>query len=113
MRVRGDNKPAAFTVERQPKKPGRCLVRFYENAQEYTETADGHSTSGWEYDEYHLEMAESACHQADIEANYDTLLAQAKQAEENAKPIDERMQAVEENVYSQLAEAYQTGVNEA
>lgn len=42
MRVRGDNAPSnAFTLEEQPKKPGFFLVRFYENAQEFSETRDG------------------------------------------------------------------------
>ena len=38
MRVRGDNAPSnAFTLEEQPKKPGFFLVRFYENAQEFSD----------------------------------------------------------------------------
>ena len=40
MRVRGDNNPGTFSVEAMPNKPGWCLVRFYENAQEYTEELD-------------------------------------------------------------------------
>ena len=50
MRVRGDNAPSnAFTLEEQPKKPGFFLVRFYENAQEFSETRDGLTITGWEY----------------------------------------------------------------
>ena len=38
MRVRGDVQPSnAFTVEEQPKKLGFCLVRFFENPQEFSE----------------------------------------------------------------------------
>ena len=47
MRVRGDNAPSnAFTLEEQPKKPGFFLVRFYENAQEFSETRDGLTITG-------------------------------------------------------------------
>ena len=56
MRVRGDNNPGTFSVEAMPNKPGWCLVRFYENAQEYTEELDETTITGWEYDEYHLEQ---------------------------------------------------------
>ena len=54
MRVRGDNNPGTISIEAIPNKPGWCLVRFYENAQEYTEQLDETTITGWEYDEYHL-----------------------------------------------------------
>lgn len=86
MKVRGDNAPAgAFTLEAQPKKPGYYLVRFYENAREFTETMDELTITGWEYDEYHLEMKGSGNLQADVLANYDALLLQAKTAELGAE----------------------------
>lgn len=89
MRVRGDNAPSnAFTLEEQPKKPGFFLVRFYENAQEFSETRDGLTITGWEYDEYHLELADTGSLSEDVLANFDTLLAQAKAAETPAEQGD-------------------------
>ena len=47
MRVRGDVLPSgSFTLEEQPNKPGFCLVRFFENAEPFTETKDGLTVSG-------------------------------------------------------------------
>lgn len=89
MRVRGDLQPSnAFTVEEQPKKPGFCLVRFFENPQEFSEEKDGLTVSGWEYDEYHLELADTGSLEEDVLNNYDGYLAQAKllEAEENVIP---------------------------
>ena len=57
MKVRGDNAPAnAFSLEEQPDKPGYCLVRFYENVTPFSETQGELTVSGFEYDEYHLEL---------------------------------------------------------
>jgi len=89
MKVRGDNAPSnAFTLEEQPKKPGVYLVRFYENAQEFTETQGELTTSGWEYDEYHLELADTGNLQEDVLTNYDALLLQAKTAELGAEEAE-------------------------
>ena len=80
MRVRGDVQPSnAFTLEEQPKKPGYYLVRFFENAQEFSEEKEGLTVSGWEYDEYHLELADTGSLEEDVLNNYDALLEQAKQ----------------------------------
>ena len=57
MKVRGDNAPAnAFSLEEQPDKPGYCLVRFYENVAPFSETQGELTISGFEYDEYYLEL---------------------------------------------------------
>ena len=81
MRVRGDVQPSnAFTLEEQPKKPGYYLVRFFENAQEFSEEKEGLTVSGWEYDEYHLELADTGSLEEDVLNNYDALLEQAKAA---------------------------------
>ena len=57
MRVRGDNAPSnAFSLEEQPNKPGVALVRFYENAEPFEEKRGELTVSGWQYDEYHLEL---------------------------------------------------------
>ena len=47
MRLRGDVQPSnAFTLEEQPKKPGYYLVRFFENAQEFSEEKEESDTDG-------------------------------------------------------------------
>lgn len=125
MRVRGDNAPSnAFTLEEQPKKPGFFLVRFYANAQEFSETRDGLTITGWEYDEYHLELADTGSLSEDVLANFDTLLAQAKAAETPAEQgdLESRVTTLEETsaskddvqaVWDRMAAAYNEGVNEA
>ena len=125
MRVRGDNAPSnAFTLEEQPKKPGFFLVCFYENAQEFSETRDGLTITGWEYDEYHLELADTGSLSEDVLANFDTLLAQAKAAETPAEQgdLESRVTTLEETsaskddvqaVWDRMAAAYNEGVNEA
>lgn len=125
MRVRGDNAPSnAFTLEEQPKKPGFFLVRFYENAQEFSETRDGLTITGWEYDEYHLELADTGSLSEDVLANFDTLLAQAKAAETPAEQgdLESRVTTLEETsaskddvqaAWDRMAAAYNEGVNEA
>lgn len=128
MRVRGDVQPSnAFTLEEQPKKPGYYLVRFFENAQEFSEEKEGLTVSGWEYDEYHLELADTGSLEEDVLNNYDALLEQAKAAEaENedggSDDLEERVAAMEtgkadkdevQAVWDQMAAAYSEGVQEA
>ena len=74
MIVRGDKNPGMFSIEKQPKHSGYCLVRFYENATPY-ETED---YTGWQYDEYHLEMADRADLQEYVRNHYNELLQEAK-----------------------------------
>lgn len=128
MRVRGDVQPSnAFTVEEQPKKPGFCLVRFFENPQEFSEEQGELTVSGWEYDEYHLEMADTGSLEEDVLNNYDALLEQAKAAEAEAEgggsdDLEERVAAMEtgkadkdevQAVWDEMAAAYNEGVQEA
>lgn len=128
MRVRGDVQPSnAFTLEEQPKKPGFCLVRFFENAQEFSEEKEGLTVSGWEYDEYHLELADTGSLEEDVLNNYDALLEQAKAAEaENedggSEGLEARVDALESGkadkdevqaVWDEMAAAYNEGVQEA
>ena len=128
MRVRGDVQPSnAFTLEEQPKKPGFCLVRFFENAKEFSEKKEGLTVSGWEYDEYHLELADTGSLDEDVLNNYDALLEQAKAAEaENedggSEGLEARVDALESGkadkdevqaVWDQMAAAYSEGVQEA
>lgn len=128
MRVRGDVQPSnAFTVEEQPKKPGFCLVRFFENPQEFSEEQGELTVSGWEYDEYHLEMADTGSLEEDVLNNYDALLEQAKAAEVESESgeagdLEARVDALESDkadkdevqaVWDQMAAAYNEGVQEA
>lgn len=125
MRVRGDNAPSnAFTLEEQPKKPGFFLARFFENAAPFTETKDGLTIRGYEYDEYHLELADTGSLQDDVLNNFDALLAQAKFAEAGDTPgdLEGRVATLETDkadrdevqaVWDQMATAYSLGVNEA
>ncbi len=128
MRVRGDVQPSnAFTLEEQPKKPGYYLVRFFENAQEFSEETEGLTVSGWEYDEYHLELADTGSLEEDVLNNYDALLEQAKAAEaENedggSEGLEARVDALESGkadkdevqaVWDEMAAAYNEGVQEA
>ena len=128
MRVRGDVQPSnAFTLEEQPKKPGYYLVRFFENAQEFSEEQGELTVSGWEYDEYHLELADTGSLEEDVLNNYDALLEQAKAAEaENedggSEGLEARVDALESGkadkdevqaVWDQMAAAYSEGVQEA
>ncbi len=95
MRVRGDVQPSnAFTVEEQPKRPGFCLVRFFENAQEFSEEQGDLTVSGWEYDEYHLELADTGSLEEDVLNNFDGYLAQAKLLEAEGETIPNLKQQV-------------------
>ena len=123
MRVRGDVQPSnAFTLEEQPKKPGYYLVRFFENAQEFSEEKEGLTVSGWEYDEYHLELADTGSLEEDVLNNYDALLEQAKAAEAENEDLEARVDALESGkadkdevqaVWDEMAAAYNEGVQEA
>ena len=112
MRVRGDNNPGTFSVEAMPNKPGWCLVRFYENVEEYHEELDETTITGWEYDEYHLEQPTIS--QEDIEGNLEVYLRAAKEAEgledvEKNKADKQEVAAV----WDSMAAAYQEGVQSA
>ena len=119
MRVRGDVLPSgSFTLEEQPNKPGFCLVRFFENAEPFTETKDGLTVSGYQYDEYHLEMEDTGDLETDVSNNYETLLAQAKALEGDSSPasLEERALGFSRRVqavWDQMAAAYSEGVQEA
>lgn len=95
MRVRGDNAPSnAFTLEEQPNSPGVALVRFYENAEPFEEKRDELTVSGWQYDEYHLELEMYDGLSDDILSNYAGYLAQAKLHEAEGKTIPALQQQV-------------------
>lgn len=56
-------------------------MRFFENPHPYT----SNDTSGYEYDEYHLELLDTGDLTTDITNNLEVFLAQAKAQEEYAK----------------------------
>lgn len=102
MRVRGDNAPHnAFTLEEQPKKPGYVLARFFEHVVPFEETIDGLTVRGYEYDEYHLELPNSADLPNDILERYDFYIAEAKK--QDIGPVDELTQI--QLAIAELAEA--------
>lgn len=95
MRVRGDLQPSnAFSLEERPKKPGFVLVRFFENAEPFKETSGELTISGYEYDEYCMELANYDGLFDDILNNYDGYLAQAKLQEAEQKTIPMLQQQV-------------------
>jgi len=88
MKVRGDRAPSnAFTLEEQPKKPGYVLVRLFENVEAFSETNDGLTISGYQYDEYTLELEDTEGLSDDILGNYASYLTEAKLKEAEEKTI--------------------------
>lgn len=79
MLVRSDFAPdGRFSIERAQDKPNFVLIRFYENVRPFTETVEDFTFSGYEYEEYTLELPNTGAMYPDIEANYDVYLRQAK-----------------------------------
>lgn len=88
MRVRGDKQPSnAFTLEEQPNHPGFVLARFFENAKPFTETKNGLTTSGYQYDEYHLELQDRPGLDGDVLDQFNAYLNEAKLQEAEEKVI--------------------------
>ena len=87
MRVRGDLAPESeFTLEQQPKKTGYVLARFFENTAPICEPDGLQTFTGFEYDEYHLELADTGSLQEDIANSFDHYLNAAKLQETENKP---------------------------
>lgn len=99
MKVRGDRAPSnAFTLEEQPKKPGYVLLRLFENVEAFEETNDGLTISGYQYDEYTLELEDADGLSNDILSSYAAYLKEAKlkEAEEKTIPtLKERVSQLE------------------
>lgn len=111
MKHRGDNMPSgAFTLEEQPNKEGFVLARFYENVQPFSETHGEVTISGYEYDEYYLELEDYGGLADDITANYAGFLAQAKLAEAENVTIPElqnRLESELTDVQLAIVEVYE------
>lgn len=104
MKHRGDNAPPnAFTMEEQPQKPGFVLVRFYENIVPFSQTVDDLTTSGYEYDEYYLELQYYDGLHDDILNSFDSYFAEAKAADTGGGD--------DTDVWAIMAEALTEGVN--
>ena len=66
MKVQGMVDPGSFTVERIPGS-GRSLVRLFQNVTPV-------QTTGYEYDEYHVEVETWDGIAANVRENYETFL---------------------------------------
>ena len=77
MKVKGDVNPGTLRVEPQPDRPGYVLVRFFENAEAYTEN----ETTGWKYDEYQLQLLDRPGLEDEIEASPAPYREQAKRSD--------------------------------
>lgn len=80
MRVHGDVKPPEIAAGSVPNKPGRAWVRLTLNAKQEKDK-DGHT--GWVYDEYTTEVADTPGLLDEVKANYDALLREAKANEKS------------------------------
>ena len=80
MRVHGDVKPPEVAAGSMPNKPGRAWVRLTLNAKQET---DKDGNTGWVYDEYTTEVADTPGLLDEVKANYDALLREAKANEKS------------------------------
>ena len=80
MRVHGDVKPPEVAAGSMPNKPGRAWVRLALNAKQET---DEDGRTGWVYDEYTTEVADTPGLLDEVKANYDNLLREAKANEKS------------------------------
>lgn len=85
MRVHGDVKPPEWTAESCPNKPGTALVRFCLNPVE----EEAEERTGWVYDEYTVEVADTPGLLDEVAANYDALLREAKASEKSKTDLVE------------------------
>lgn len=70
MKAYSNQKPPAYFFHTQPRNPSITLVRFCDNPTE--------TESGWQYDEYHLEMADRPDLKEYVQNHYNELLQEAK-----------------------------------
>lgn len=97
MKVHDDNNPGAFSFAPQPKRPGYVLIRFYENVTEYKDEF----FTGWQYDEYHLELPARPDMQTYLENHLYELKAEAKGGASAVTQLMAQMEAY--NTANQLA----------
>lgn len=88
MKTRGDLPPSnAFTLEYMPDKPGYMLLQLFENVKKFTETMMDLTISGYEYDEYHLELLDTPGLEETIIEHYDEYMMEAKMKEAEKETI--------------------------
>ena len=81
MKVNADSAPNnAFSVELNPKNLMQSVVRFFENAKEFSRKQGELTVSGWEYDEYQLIVPR--CSEEDVTLHFAEWLAEAKAKEQ-------------------------------
>ena len=83
MKVTSSISPLSFTFEVNPRRPKKVLVRFHLNAKQ--------TDTGWEYDEYKLELDNTGSVEEEVENNYNDYLVIAM-TQENAS-AEEILQA--------------------
>jgi len=89
MRVTGDKMPSnTFSIEQRSNHSGYVLVRFYENAKPYTKETEFGTMKDWVYDEYVLELQNTATLKEDIINRYDFYMQQAKLQELAKQPFN-------------------------
>lgn len=76
MKVQGMVNPGSFSVEQIP-GTNRSLVRLYQNI----EACEEENFSGFQYDEYHVEVETWPGLAASVRENYDAYLAKGKDNE--------------------------------
>lgn len=80
-------------VERHPQRPEIAIVRLFANPTEYEQLQQEATVTGWEYEEYLLEVPYYDGLVADVNAAYEGWLAQAKAAEDAKDPMAKLMAA--------------------
>ena len=94
MKARGSAKPDGLCmVERHPQRPEIAIVRLFANPTEYEQLQQEATVTGWEYEEYLLEVPYYDGLVADVNAAYEGWLAQAKAAEDAKDPMAKLMAA--------------------
>jgi hypothetical protein len=89
MKARSTDLLPIYVLEPCPKRPGYTTIRMRENAKPYTETHDGQTINGYEYDEYCLIVEDRAGLCDEVESNFAAYIAHAKaQEEQDAFPSE-------------------------
>ena len=102
MKVSSSISPLAFTLETNPRRPNFRLTRFHENAIE--------TESGWEYDEYCLELPASDTLEAEVETNYDAYLRRAMEGASAEEFTQAARNAALRRIEGKCSAAIYTGV---
>lgn len=94
MKTRSTDLLPSYVLEPCPKRPGYTTIRLRENAKPYTETRDGQTINGYEYDEYCLIAEDRAGLGDEVESNFAAYIAHAKAQEEQDAPPEAKIERV-------------------